>query len=334
MGATGQIGPYGSTGATGPQGSTGPIGATGSTGPQGATGIGATGPTGPQGVVGPTGSTGIQGSTGETGATGIGATGATGIQGPIGSTGATGETGATGIGATGATGIQGPIGSTGATGPQGSTGPQGPIGATGATGQGSTGATGVFGGTLTQNMDGNGWDIYDIDEMTANTYYGNFQAANVVGTVANANYAAFSGLANTANTANVANLIVVGNANSSSSNYFYPVFTANTGPGVVELDNFGTALYYVPDTGFWQANTTSTRNIVWGNNNIQMDGSGVNPFIAIGPENVSNALVIDNSNSIARSSKSAAVSGNSVITHKIPIVLNGVTYYIALTTNP
>jgi hypothetical protein len=145
----------GPQGATGPQGDTGATGATGIQGIQGDTGAtGATGIQGIQGDTGATGATGIQGIQGDTGATG--ATGATGIQGIQGDTGATGATGIQGIqgdtGATGATGIQGIQGDTGATG---ATGPQGDIGA--------TGATGSFDGTLTANLDANGFSILNAN---------------------------------------------------------------------------------------------------------------------------------------------------------------------------
>ena len=209
IGSTGATGPIGNTGATGPQGPPGPAstqGATGATGPAGTIGVdGSTGSTGATGIEGPTGATGI-GSTGATGVPGIvegatapvdtsvlwlntntpgtlgvGATGATGPSGTIGvdgSTGSTGSTGATGPagtngadGATGATGPAGTNGATGATGPAGATG----AGATGATG--AQGATGIFGGALTQNLDGNGFNITNVSTFSANTLQGT--SANV-----------------------------------------------------------------------------------------------------------------------------------------------------------
>ena len=198
VGSTGATGPIGSTGATGPQGPPGPAstqGATGATGPAGTIGVdgstGATGATGPEGAtgatgLGSTGATGVAGivegasapvdtsvlwlNTNTPGTLGIGATGATGPAGTIGVDGSTGSTGATGPagtnGATGATGTAGTNGATGATGPQGATGPAG------ATGAGATGATGIFGGALTQNLDGNGFNITNVSTFSANTLQG------------------------------------------------------------------------------------------------------------------------------------------------------------------
>ena len=98
-----------------------------------------------------------------------GATGATGIVGPQGATGPAGANGATG-----------PQGATGATGPQGTAGAVGSTGATGTAGvAGATGATGTFTGTLTANVDGNGYSISNVATITAtgnitgNYYFGN-----------------------------------------------------------------------------------------------------------------------------------------------------------------
>ena len=165
-GATGATGVFGSTGATGVNGATG---ATGNDGPPGATGVGATGATGVDGATGATGSSGVDGSTGATGETGStgpdGATGATGVDGATGATGSTGPDGATGV--NGATGATGPDGATGSTGPDGATG------STGATGvDGATGATGTFDGNLTANINGNGFTISNIGNITANYFIG------------------------------------------------------------------------------------------------------------------------------------------------------------------
>ena len=53
----------------------------------------------------------------------------------------------------------------------------------------------------------------------------------------------------------------------------------------------------------------------------------------LGVVSSSNALVINNASAILQSTKSASAATDTTISHKIPIVLNGVTYYIALTTN-
>ena len=171
----------GATGATGPAGTIGVDGSTGSTG--------ATGPAGTIGVDGSTGATGVAGivesntapidtsviwlNTSTSGVQGIGATGSTGPQGATGvngTIGVDGSTGATGpAGTDGATGVAGP---TGATGPAGTNGATGLTGPTGATGAGATGATGIFGGALTQNLDGNGFNITNVETFSANTLQG------------------------------------------------------------------------------------------------------------------------------------------------------------------
>jgi hypothetical protein len=104
-------------------------------------------------------------STGQQGATGLaGATGLTGATGQFGATGASGLTGATGFdGATGASGITGLTGSTGVQGFVGATGAQGDKGATGV-----AGATGAFDGNLTANIDGNGYNISNVNVVTTN----------------------------------------------------------------------------------------------------------------------------------------------------------------------
>jgi hypothetical protein len=167
----------GATGATGPEGATGPQGATGLQGDVGATGL-----QGDPGLPGDTGATGLTGLDGATGATGLqGDTGATGLEGPTGFTGPDGATGATGLqGDTGATGLEGPTGftgpdgATGATGLQGDPGLTGPTGATGLTGDtGPTGATGSFSGTLTANLDANGFFISNAANISANFFLGN-----------------------------------------------------------------------------------------------------------------------------------------------------------------
>lgn len=102
------------------------------------------------------GSTGIAGPTGATGPSGP-AGGATGSTGPTGATGPAGPAG----GATGATGIVGPTGATGVAGSNGATGVPGP-----------TGATGSFSGTLTANVNGNGFSISNTNIVTANFFVG------------------------------------------------------------------------------------------------------------------------------------------------------------------
>ena len=181
QGTTGSTGPIGATGATG-IGSTGATGIPGivesniapvdtsvlwlnttTPGVQGIGSTGATGPAGTNGAAGPTGATGVAGADGATGATGpagtIGVDGSTGATGPAGADGSTGATGP--AGADGATGVTGPTGATGLTGPTGATGVAGP-----------TGATGIFGGALTQNLDGNGFNITNVATFSANTLQG------------------------------------------------------------------------------------------------------------------------------------------------------------------
>jgi len=256
-GATGIQGVEGPTGATGLVGSTGATGETGSTGPIGSTGD--IGPTGPEGSTGATG-IGIDGATGATGVAGIdGATGATGPQGDVGATGATGSVGIDG--ATGATGIAGVDGSTGATGPAGIDG------ATGATGIGATGATGIFGGALTQNLNGNGFNITNVATFSANTLQGT--SPNVTLTAGSYSYV----FDNTGNITLAGNTFAVYYANGSQSSAplvdilntnglsttFYPTFVENRTDGqIVRAD---VDLSYRTDT-----NTLTVGNIT-GNTN-------------------------------------------------------------------
>jgi hypothetical protein len=182
--ATGAQGATGATGATGAQGIAGSAVNTGATGPTGSTGP--TGMTGPAGQDGTNTNTGATGDTGATGATGdTGSTGSTGSTGPTGSTGSNGlqgDTGATGAtGDMGSTGETGSTGATGATGEKGDTGATGETGATGMTGaQGETGATGTFSGTLDQNLNGNNFDITNVNNLGIT---GSFSTANSSSTV-------------------------------------------------------------------------------------------------------------------------------------------------------
>ena len=90
--------------------------------------------------------------------------------------GATGPVGATGPqGATGLTGATGPKGEDGTIGVDGATGPQGATGVTGA-----TGATGTFNGTLTANLDGQGYNISNVSSVSST---GNITAQNFIGNI-------------------------------------------------------------------------------------------------------------------------------------------------------
>lgn len=162
--------------------------------------------TGLQSFVGATGPTGFQGATGVTGnigATGnIGSTGATGIQGNIGATGATGVTG--NQGATGVAGTNGATGATGITGDVGATGFQGATGVAG-----NIGATGTFNGTLTANVDGNGFNISNVSAVLVAgvvSSSGNINAGNVIA----------AGLSGTLTTAAQTNITLLGTLSSLS----------------------------------------------------------------------------------------------------------------------
>jgi len=102
--------------------------------------------------------------------------------GATGPTGATGPQGATGLeGITGADGATGPIGATGVAGADGATGPQGIAGADGA-----TGATGSFSGNLTANINGQGFSISNVGNISATRLQndGNLEIrSNVAGTL-------------------------------------------------------------------------------------------------------------------------------------------------------
>lgn len=158
--------------------------------------VGAQGSTGATGALGGFGATGATGATGETGATGAGTTGATGPQ------GATGPIGATGAGATGPTGPRGATGSTGLTGPTGSTGPTGP-----------TGSTGVFTGVLTDDMNGMGYNIGNVNIFEANTLQGT--SSNVIITAGSYSWSFINDgtsiFAN--NTTSIANLTITSSGN-------------------------------------------------------------------------------------------------------------------------
>ena len=250
----GQIqGPEGATG------STGPVGATGSTGP-----IGTTGATGIAGIVesniAPVNTSVLWLNTTTPGVQGIGATGATGPAGTIGVDGSTGATGSTGP--AGATGIQG---ATGPAGTDGATGVAGPTGATGVAGP--TGATGIFGGALTQNLDGNGYNITNVATFSANTLQGT--SPNVTLTAGSYSYT----FDNTGNITLAGNTFAVYYANGSQSSAplvdilntnglsttFYPTFVENRTDGqIVRAD---VDLSYRTDT-----NTLTVGNVT-GNTN-------------------------------------------------------------------
>ena len=89
--------------------------------------------------------------------------------------------GATGpVGATGPTGATGPAGADGATGPTGATGPAGADGA--------TGATGSFSGNLTANINGQGFSISNVGNISATRLQNDANLeirSNVAGTLKN-----------------------------------------------------------------------------------------------------------------------------------------------------
>lgn len=108
----------------------------------------------------------------------------------------------------------------------------GGTGATGATGpQGTTGATGTFNGTLTANLDANGFFVSNAANITANYFIGNVAGANVIGEVANANYAMHV------------------DVEATTNNYSYHVvLVQNPGDNHLQLDG-DDQLQYNPDQG-------------------------------------------------------------------------------------
>ncbi len=132
----------------------------------------------------------------------------TGLQGFVGATGPQGPQGL--AGATGVAGTNGATGFTGATGASGIAGVDGATGFTGATGpQGNTGATGTFNGTLTSNIDGNGFNISNVSSILVNgvvSASGNINGGNVIAT----------GLSGTLSTGAQTNISLVGTLTSLS----------------------------------------------------------------------------------------------------------------------
>ena len=146
--------------------------------------------------------------------------------------------------------------------------------------------------------------------VTANNFNGNFNVSQ----------------------ANVANYVVV---SETAATTVYPVFVSSTGNGALQLDSVGNTLFYVPLGGMLHVNKVNAKldndagesiQLDGTNNSIRFDISNANSVLTI-PVASSNAILTATRNNVVQ------VSSNSTITHKVPIILNGVTYYIALTTN-
>jgi Collagen triple helix repeat (20 copies) len=90
-----------------------------------------------------------------------------------------------------------------------------------------------------------------------------------------------------------ANLVNVSNANSSSSNAFYPVFTSGVGNGAVELDNVGTAITYIPSTGTLTTGIVNS-SLLTNSNGEDIDLDGNNNKIRLSVSGLANAVSIAN----------------------------------------
>ena len=129
--------------------------------------------------------------------------------------------------------------------------------------------------------------------------------------------------------ASVANKANITNTNSNTITTLYPVLTTGTGNAQLEIDNTFNVLGYEPFSGELTVNKISTTFVNQGSSRINLDNNGV----YINAAGTTNAFVISNSTAICQSTKAASAAVNTTISHKIPIVLNGVTYYICLTTS-
>ena len=117
----------------------------------------------------------------------------------------------------------------------------------------------------------------DIDvqgNVSANlNVVGNISAANIYANTGTVSASSFSG--DGTNIGNVtAEFINVSAGNTIATTTFYPIFTSTPGAGVVELDNFGNTIDYVPATGtlsFGQANVSVVTN--GGGEVMNLDGN-------------------------------------------------------------
>ena len=138
---------------------------------------------------------------------------------------------------------------------------------------------------------------------------GNVSAGNAnLGNLAVANF--FSG-DGTALSNVTAEFINVGAGNTVATTTFYPVFTSTPGAGVVELDNFGNTIDYVPSTGtlsFGQANVSVVTN--GGAETIDLDGNNNKiRFSVSGSANVMTIASIGVSLQLATYASNAARDG-------------------------
>ncbi len=136
------------------------------------------------------------------------------------------------------------------------------------------------------------------------------------------------------NTANVANTIasqVTIDGVASGANIQYLVLANGTGNQILRVDTSGATLEYIEGTSTLKVDKVQANLDNGAGEIVGLDGT--NNKVTISVTGSANALVVSNANSILQSSKAASSATDTTISHKIPIVLNGVTYYIALTAN-
>jgi hypothetical protein len=261
---------------------------------------------------------------------------------------ANGFIGATGpIGPIGATGPQGPSGPSGPTGPQGPRGPQGFIGQPGATGSGATGATGFQGATgitgatgaigniLTDDVDGDGFSVTNINNFSANVITANVEitaTGNISGAYFLGNGSLLDGLSSFTGATGPEGATGPQGATGPDGATGPEGATGPTGPQGATGPEGATGL--TGATGVFGG--TLTANID-GNNysisNVSLFAGGnaniINDISASGNVTANNTLIFGNVEVLGGDPLAAT---DTTITFKIPVTINGNVYYIALTT--
>jgi hypothetical protein len=171
-------------------------------------------------------------------------------------------------------------------------------------------------------------NITSVGTLTSLVVSGNISAnnANITGNITANN---FNGNFNVSQ-ANVANQVNIGSSVTGNS-IQYLVMANNTGNQTLRVDASGATLNYVDGTSTLSVDKINANLDNTGGEIVGLDGT--NSKITISVSGSANALVVSNGNAILESTKSANSAIDTTISHKIPIVLNGVTYYIALTAN-
>lgn len=183
-------------------------------------------------------------------------------------------------------------------------------------------------GTVTTNAQPN---ITSVGTLSSLAVTGNITSGNAnLGNLARANFFQGNGSLLTGVTVTVANTVNV--ANGFVANTQYLVFANGSGNQTLFIDDTGATLTYVSGTSTLNVDKVNAKLDNNGGESVALDGT--NNAITLSVTGVvGNALTISNSSAILESTKGASVATDTTISHKIPIVLNGVTYYIALTTS-